>query len=97
MDPYGVIWIDNMQNYVFMIFYWFHGRSLVVYNPTEQDRSSVATVYVDTPHVRVVSETGQPIPSQISAVWETPTQASEEAFQVRMYGNTLLWDTQSTL
>uniref|UniRef100_A0A673XH22 mannosyl-oligosaccharide 1,3-1,6-alpha-mannosidase n=1 Tax=Salmo trutta TaxID=8032 RepID=A0A673XH22_SALTR len=53
-------------------------RSVVIYNPTEQDRTSVVTVYVNTPHVRVVTDHGRPVPAQISAVWDEPTTASTE-------------------
>lgn len=60
----------------------FSHRSVVVYNPTEQDRTSVVTVYVNTPHVCVITDHGHPIPAQISAVWDDYTTASTEAFQV---------------
>uniref|UniRef100_A0A674BD51 mannosyl-oligosaccharide 1,3-1,6-alpha-mannosidase n=1 Tax=Salmo trutta TaxID=8032 RepID=A0A674BD51_SALTR len=53
-------------------------RSVVVYNPTEQDRTSVVTVYVNTPHVCVITDHGHPIPAQISAVWDDYTTASTE-------------------
>ncbi|XP_074546825.1 alpha-mannosidase 2 [Halichoeres trimaculatus] len=58
-------------------------RSLVIFNPTEQLRSSVISVVVDSPDARVVdAETGQPMAAQISAVWEGPNRASTEAFQL---------------
>ncbi|XP_038844740.1 alpha-mannosidase 2-like isoform X2 [Salvelinus namaycush] len=57
-------------------------RSVVVYNPTEQDRTSVVTVYVNTPHVCVITDHGQPVPAQVSAVWDDSTTASTEAFQL---------------
>uniref|UniRef100_A0A4W5PF09 Alpha-mannosidase n=1 Tax=Hucho hucho TaxID=62062 RepID=A0A4W5PF09_9TELE len=60
----------------------FSCRSVVIYNPTEQDRTSVVTVYVNTPHVRVVTDHGHPVPAQVSAVWDEPTTASTEAFQL---------------
>uniref|UniRef100_A0A8C8JW44 mannosyl-oligosaccharide 1,3-1,6-alpha-mannosidase n=1 Tax=Oncorhynchus tshawytscha TaxID=74940 RepID=A0A8C8JW44_ONCTS len=62
----------------------FSYRPVVVYNPTEQDRTSVVTVYVNTPHVRVVTDHGRPVPAQVSAVWSEPTTASTEAFQVQL-------------
>uniref|UniRef100_A0A8B9TDL7 Alpha-mannosidase n=1 Tax=Anas platyrhynchos TaxID=8839 RepID=A0A8B9TDL7_ANAPL len=40
---------------------------LVVFNPLEQERLSVVPVLVDTPHVRVLSEEGQPLPAQLTA------------------------------
>lgn len=58
-------------------------RSLVIFNPTEQLRSSVISVVVDSPDARVVdAETGQPMAAQISAVWAEPSRASTEAFQL---------------
>lgn len=57
-------------------------RSLVVYNPTEQDRSAVVTVYVNTPRVKVLTALGQPVKVQVSAVWEETITVSKEAFQV---------------
>uniref|UniRef100_A0A8B9ZHY5 Alpha-mannosidase n=1 Tax=Anas platyrhynchos TaxID=8839 RepID=A0A8B9ZHY5_ANAPL len=42
-------------------------RFLVVFNPLEQERLSVVPVLVDTPHVRVLSEEGQPLPAQLTA------------------------------
>lgn len=63
-------------------------RSLIIFNPTEQLRTSVISVVVDSPDARVVdAQTGRPMAAQISAVWEEPTQASTESFQVK---NTLL-------
>ncbi|XP_037548390.1 alpha-mannosidase 2 [Nematolebias whitei] len=56
---------------------------LVVFNPTEQLRTSVISVVVDSPDARVVdAETGQPMAAQISAVWAEPSRVSAEAFQL---------------
>ncbi|KAJ8385504.1 hypothetical protein AAFF_G00185400 [Aldrovandia affinis] len=57
-------------------------RSLVVYNPSDQERSSMVTVYVNSPRVRVVTAHGHPVLAQLSAVWEDSTKASREAFQL---------------
>uniref|UniRef100_UPI00398F1BDD alpha-mannosidase 2 isoform X2 n=1 Tax=Pristiophorus japonicus TaxID=55135 RepID=UPI00398F1BDD len=57
-------------------------RFLVVYNPTDQDRISVVTVQVNSYKVRVLTASGQPVEAQISAVWDKPTTASKEVFQV---------------
>uniref|UniRef100_A0A4W4GBI7 Alpha-mannosidase n=1 Tax=Electrophorus electricus TaxID=8005 RepID=A0A4W4GBI7_ELEEL len=57
-------------------------RSVVVYNPIEQARSSVISIYVTTPHIRVLTAQGRPVIAQITAVWEHFTQASTEVFQV---------------
>uniref|UniRef100_A0A8C7FLZ9 mannosyl-oligosaccharide 1,3-1,6-alpha-mannosidase n=1 Tax=Oncorhynchus kisutch TaxID=8019 RepID=A0A8C7FLZ9_ONCKI len=65
----------------------FSYRSVVVYNPTEQDRTSVVTVYVNTPHVRVVTDHGRPVPAQVSAVWSEPTTASTERLKLKEDGS----------
>ncbi|XP_041815521.1 alpha-mannosidase 2 [Chelmon rostratus] len=58
-------------------------RSLIVFNPTEQLRTSVVSVVIDSPDARVVdAETGRPMAAQISAVWAEPSRASTEAFQL---------------
>uniref|UniRef100_A0A8C3NBY2 Alpha-mannosidase n=1 Tax=Geospiza parvula TaxID=87175 RepID=A0A8C3NBY2_GEOPR len=57
-------------------------RFLVAFNPLEQERLSVVPVLVDSPHVRVLSEEGQPLPSQISAVWNSATEAVPNVYQV---------------
>lgn len=58
-------------------------RSLITFNPTEQHRTSVISVLVDSPDARVVdAETGQPMAAQISAVWAEPGRASTEVFQL---------------
>uniref|UniRef100_A0A8D2MKB7 Alpha-mannosidase n=1 Tax=Zonotrichia albicollis TaxID=44394 RepID=A0A8D2MKB7_ZONAL len=57
-------------------------RFLVVFNPLEQERLSVVPVLVDSPHVRVLSEEGQPLPSQLSAVWNSATDAVPNVYQV---------------
>ncbi|XP_068423060.1 alpha-mannosidase 2 [Clinocottus analis] len=58
-------------------------RSLIVFNPTEQRRSSVVGVVVDSPGAHVVdAETGRPMMTQISAVWAEPSRASTKQFQL---------------
>lgn len=58
-------------------------RSLIIFNPTEQLRTSVISVVVDSPDARVVdAQTGRPMAAQISAVWEEPSRASTESFQL---------------
>lgn len=54
----------------------------MVFNPLEQERLSVVPVLVDSPHVRVLSEEGQPLPSQLSAVWNSATDAVPNVYQV---------------
>uniref|UniRef100_A0A8C8BG03 mannosyl-oligosaccharide 1,3-1,6-alpha-mannosidase n=1 Tax=Otus sunia TaxID=257818 RepID=A0A8C8BG03_9STRI len=58
-------------------------RFLVVFNPLEQERLSVVPVLVDSPHVRVLSEEGQPLPSQLSARWSSATDTVPDIYQVR--------------
>lgn len=58
-------------------------RSLIVFNPTEQLRSSVVHLVVDSPDARVAdADSGRPIAAQISAVWVEPSRVSGEAFQL---------------
>ncbi|XP_070706732.1 alpha-mannosidase 2 [Pempheris klunzingeri] len=58
-------------------------RSLIIFNPTEQLRSSVISVIVDSPDAHVVdAETGRPMAAQISAVWAEPSRASADIFQL---------------
>ncbi|XP_068191447.1 alpha-mannosidase 2 [Antennarius striatus] len=58
-------------------------RSLIIFNPTEQSRTSVISIIIDSPDAQVVhKETGQPVAAQISAVWTEPGQESSDAFQL---------------
>ncbi|XP_008054795.1 alpha-mannosidase 2 [Carlito syrichta] len=57
-------------------------RYLVVYNPLEQDRISVVSVYVSSPNVQVLSASGKPIEVQVSAVWNTAHVVSETAYEI---------------
>ncbi|KAM8743502.1 alpha-mannosidase 2 [Acanthopagrus schlegelii] len=58
-------------------------RSLIIFNPTEQLRTSVISIVVDSADARVVdTQTGRPMAAQISAVWEEPSRASTESFQL---------------
>nr|XP_020478113.1 alpha-mannosidase 2 [Monopterus albus] len=52
-------------------------RSLIIFNPTEQQRSSVISVVIDHPDATVVdAEMGQPVAAQ------DPSRASTDAFQL---------------
>uniref|UniRef100_A0A8C0IPL0 Alpha-mannosidase n=1 Tax=Chelonoidis abingdonii TaxID=106734 RepID=A0A8C0IPL0_CHEAB len=55
---------------------------LLVYNPTEQERFSVVSVYVNSPKVKVLSPSGKPIMVQVSGVWDGRTTVSHEAYQI---------------
>ncbi|XP_075569771.1 alpha-mannosidase 2x isoform X2 [Pelecanus crispus] len=57
-------------------------RFLVAFNPLEQERLSVLPVLVDSPHVRVLSEEGQPLPSQLSPHWGSATDTVPDVYQV---------------
>ncbi|XP_041916273.1 alpha-mannosidase 2 [Alosa sapidissima] len=57
-------------------------RSLVIYNSGDQARSSMVTVYTNTPHVRVLNAYGQVVRTQVSAVWEDTTRVSKDAYQL---------------
>uniref|UniRef100_A0AAY4DQ79 Alpha-mannosidase n=1 Tax=Denticeps clupeoides TaxID=299321 RepID=A0AAY4DQ79_9TELE len=53
-------------------------RSLVIFNPVEQARTSVVTVYVNRHKVQVLNSHGHPVTAQVSAVWEETNRASTE-------------------
>uniref|UniRef100_A0A8D0CS18 mannosyl-oligosaccharide 1,3-1,6-alpha-mannosidase n=1 Tax=Sander lucioperca TaxID=283035 RepID=A0A8D0CS18_SANLU len=58
-------------------------RSVMVFNPTEQLQTSVVSVLVDSPDVRVIAaETGRPMAAQISAVWAEPSRTAKDSFQL---------------
>uniref|UniRef100_A0AAX7VJ19 mannosyl-oligosaccharide 1,3-1,6-alpha-mannosidase n=1 Tax=Astatotilapia calliptera TaxID=8154 RepID=A0AAX7VJ19_ASTCA len=60
------------------------GVSLIIFNPTEQLRTSVISVVVDSPDAQVIdAETGRQMSTQISAVWAEPSRPSTDTFQVR--------------
>uniref|UniRef100_A0A8C6WV88 mannosyl-oligosaccharide 1,3-1,6-alpha-mannosidase n=1 Tax=Neogobius melanostomus TaxID=47308 RepID=A0A8C6WV88_9GOBI len=63
-----------------------HLYCFVLYNSLEQRRTTVVTVTVDTPYAAVTEvESGRPITAQISVVWEEPTRASKNTFQVTLW------------
>lgn len=55
---------------------------MVVFNPVEQERLCAVTVLVNTVKVRVLTETGQTLPVQLSAQWSSASQMSAEVFEV---------------
>ncbi|NXY41705.1 MA2A1 mannosidase, partial [Ceuthmochares aereus] len=57
-------------------------RYLLIYNPMEQERSSVVSVNVNSPRVKLLSPLGKPVTVQISAVWDGATSVSHEAYQI---------------
>uniref|UniRef100_A0A8D0E1N9 Alpha-mannosidase n=1 Tax=Salvator merianae TaxID=96440 RepID=A0A8D0E1N9_SALMN len=57
-------------------------RYLLIYNPTEQERSSVVSVYVNTPRVKVLSPSGRSVVVQLTAVWDGAVKISDDAYQV---------------
>nr|XP_013806512.1 PREDICTED: alpha-mannosidase 2x isoform X2 [Apteryx mantelli mantelli] len=57
-------------------------RLVVVFNPLEQERLSVVPILVNSPHVRVLSEEGQPLPAQLSAYWGSATDMVPDIYQV---------------
>ncbi|XP_068944256.1 alpha-mannosidase 2 [Petaurus breviceps papuanus] len=64
-------------------------RYLVIYNPFEQERHSVVSVYVSSSKVKVLTDSGKPVLSQISAVWEGPNTISNEAYQISFLAHLL--------
>ncbi|XP_026068253.1 alpha-mannosidase 2-like [Carassius auratus] len=57
-------------------------KLLVVFNPTEQARMSMVTVYVTTPKVRVLNALGHVVRAQVSAVWNDVSHAAADVFQL---------------
>lgn len=55
---------------------------MVVFNPVEQERLCAVTVLVNTVKVRVLTETGQTLPVQLSGQWSSASQMSAEVFEV---------------
>lgn len=53
-----------------------------MFNPVEQERLCAVTVLVNTVKVRVLTETGQTLPVQLSAQWSSASQMSAEVFEV---------------
>uniref|UniRef100_A0A671Q516 Alpha-mannosidase n=1 Tax=Sinocyclocheilus anshuiensis TaxID=1608454 RepID=A0A671Q516_9TELE len=53
-------------------------RLLVVYNPTEQARMSMVTVYVTTPKVRVLNALGHVVRAQVSAMWNDASHTAAD-------------------
>ncbi|XP_053557510.1 alpha-mannosidase 2 [Bombina bombina] len=57
-------------------------KFLVIYNPTEQERFSVVSVYVSSPKVKILNAAGKSIKGQISAVWDKAATVSQNSYQV---------------
>ncbi|KAG8516346.1 Alpha-mannosidase 2x [Galemys pyrenaicus] len=57
-------------------------RYVVLFNPLEQERLSVVALLVSSPHVRVLSEEGQPLAVQVSACWSSATDMVPNVYQV---------------
>ncbi|XP_040536300.1 alpha-mannosidase 2x isoform X1 [Gallus gallus] len=57
-------------------------RFLVVFNPLEQERLSLVPLLVDSPHVCVLSEDGQPLPAQLSAQWGSATDVVPDVYRL---------------
>ncbi|XP_043769698.1 alpha-mannosidase 2 [Cervus elaphus] len=57
-------------------------RYLVVYNPSEQARSSVVSVWVSSSAAQVSSASGKPVEIQMSAVWDTANSVSQTAYEI---------------
>ncbi|MEE6503414.1 hypothetical protein FKM82_004822, partial [Ascaphus truei] len=57
-------------------------RYVVVFNPVEQNRLCVVSLLVNTPHVRVLTEEGQPLALQLSPQWQSATDMKPDVYQV---------------
>ncbi|XP_075037639.1 alpha-mannosidase 2 [Mixophyes fleayi] len=59
-----------------------HPRSLVIYNPLEQERFSVVSVYVNSAKIKVLDAAGKTVKAQINVVWDAATAMSRDTYQV---------------
>ncbi|KAM4747675.1 alpha-mannosidase 2x-like isoform 2-T2 [Rhinophrynus dorsalis] len=57
-------------------------RFVLVFNPVEQNRLCMVSLLVNTPHVRVLTEEGQPMAAQISPLWQSVTDINPDVYQV---------------
>ncbi|XP_067871703.1 alpha-mannosidase 2x isoform X6 [Heterodontus francisci] len=57
-------------------------RYVVVFNPIEQERPSVISVLATSPQARVTLIDGNNLPTQISAVWKSPTDMVTDIYQI---------------
>uniref|UniRef100_A0A8C3HM58 Alpha-mannosidase n=1 Tax=Chrysemys picta bellii TaxID=8478 RepID=A0A8C3HM58_CHRPI len=76
--------LKMVKKNIFVKIIWqkYFCRYLLVYNPTEQERFSVVSIYVNSPKVKVLSPSGKPVMVQISGVWDGTTTVSHEAYQI---------------
>ncbi|KAM4012875.1 alpha-mannosidase 2-like, partial [Anomaloglossus baeobatrachus] len=56
-------------------------RSVAIYNPFEQERISVVSVFVSSPKTKVLNAAGKTVKAQISAVWDGATAMSPDTYQ----------------
>ncbi|XP_075458062.1 alpha-mannosidase 2 isoform X2 [Ascaphus truei] len=59
-----------------------HPRYLAIYNPTEQERFSVVSVFASSPKIKVLNAAGKLVRAQISAVWDGAAVVSHISYQV---------------
>ncbi|XP_038640014.1 alpha-mannosidase 2x isoform X1 [Scyliorhinus canicula] len=57
-------------------------RYVVVFNPIEQERPCVISVLATSPQVTVTLTDGSSLPTQISAVWKSPTDMVTDIYQI---------------
>uniref|UniRef100_A0A4W3IL70 Alpha-mannosidase n=1 Tax=Callorhinchus milii TaxID=7868 RepID=A0A4W3IL70_CALMI len=60
-------------------------RFLVTFNPVEQERLCIISIRTSSHRVKVATEDGQPLPTQISPVWQSATNmANDVSFMARL-------------
>ncbi|KAM9328946.1 alpha-mannosidase 2 [Gastrophryne carolinensis] len=57
-------------------------RPLVIFNPVEQECTSVVSVYVNSLKTKVVDAAGKTVKVQMSAVWDGASVVSKDSYQV---------------
>eukprot|EP00062_Callorhinchus_milii_P002579 gi/632938882/ref/XP_007906782.1/ PREDICTED: alpha-mannosidase 2x [Callorhinchus milii] len=57
-------------------------RFLVTFNPVEQERLCIISIRTSSHRVKVATEDGQPLPTQISPVWQSATNMANDVYEV---------------
>ncbi|KAM4708331.1 LOW QUALITY PROTEIN: alpha-mannosidase 2 [Discoglossus pictus] len=57
-------------------------RALAIFNPTEQERFTLVSVYVSSPKIKVLNAAGKSVKCQISAFWDGSSTVLQNSYQV---------------
>uniref|UniRef100_A0A4W3I259 Alpha-mannosidase n=1 Tax=Callorhinchus milii TaxID=7868 RepID=A0A4W3I259_CALMI len=59
-------------------------RFLVTFNPVEQERLCIISIRTSSHRVKVATEDGQPLPTQISPVWQSATNMANDERKIQV-------------